>query len=282
MYFTDYKFKVLVMWKRKLVWKNDSIEFTFQDRVVSLEESIQDDEMRFKATMKSGNQIKEVELVMTLKTVPEENNNPFKAEKREYYEEGSFLNPIKLQLEEDDQLTHALSEENEERTDAATPSGDETAAMATGPKQKEADVQGQGNNTMSVKDNQLVHNETTSIPRKIMAGNAKLGNGKNITFYNLADSDLSEKEIEEEEEDPNPKPAKRGRKTKGREKSPRPTAKQVCEEAEEPVEEHEEEEEAQEDDDEEEVPLSNRGRKSTGRVRKKKVGEEEDEDDYKE
>jgi len=55
------------------------------------------------------------------------------------------------------------------------------------------------------------------------------------------------------------------------------------EEAEEPVEEpEEEEEEPQEDDDEEEVPLSNRGRKSTGRGRgrKKKVEEEEDDDDF--
>ena len=66
------------MWKKKLEWKNDSIEFTFQDRVVSLEESIQDDEMRFKATMKNGNQFKEIELRMCLKTVNEENNNPLK------------------------------------------------------------------------------------------------------------------------------------------------------------------------------------------------------------
>ena len=80
---SEFKLKVLVMWKRKLVWKNDSIEFSFQDHVVSLEESIQDDEVRFKATMKNGNQIKEVDLRMTLKTVSEENNNPLKAEKRE-------------------------------------------------------------------------------------------------------------------------------------------------------------------------------------------------------
>ena len=220
------------MWKKKLEWKNDSIEFTFQDRVVSLEESIQDDEMRFKATMKNGNQFKEIEL------------------------------------------------------------------------------------------------------RMWNAGKAKLGNGNDITFYNLVDSDLSEQEIEEEEEDPNPKPSKRGRKSKGREDSP-PTAKQVCEQrgfndvdleytdadflklttfklfqqtyrpriqaenpkipmsklvmlvaakwrefcslangkkAKKPVKEHEEEDEDH---------LSNRGRKSTGpgRGRRKMVEEEEDGDD---
>ena len=87
------------MWQRKLVWKNDSIEFTFQDQVVSLEESFQDDKMSFKATMKNGNQIKEVELKMSLKIVPEnENNNSLykvKAQKQEYFEQGSLLNPIK-------------------------------------------------------------------------------------------------------------------------------------------------------------------------------------------
>ena len=62
------------MWKKRLVWKNDSIEFNFQDQVVSLEESIQDDEMLFRASMKSGNQIKEVEFRMNVKTVSEENN----------------------------------------------------------------------------------------------------------------------------------------------------------------------------------------------------------------
>ena len=63
------------MWKRKLNWKKDSIEFSFQDSVVSLEESFEDDKMRFKAIMKTGNQIKEVELKMTLKIIPEANNN---------------------------------------------------------------------------------------------------------------------------------------------------------------------------------------------------------------
>jgi len=173
--------------------------------------------------MKNGNQIKEVELKLTLKTVSEENNNPLKAEKREYYEEGSFLNPIKVQFEEDNQLKYAHCEEREVRTRTdATTSGDATAAMATGPKLKVAD------NTMSIKDKQLVdqghdHNETTSMARKLTSGKATLGNGNDITC-----SDLSEQEIEEEEEDPNPKPAKRGRKSKGREESP-PTAKQVCE-----------------------------------------------------
>ena len=88
------------MWKRKLVWKNDSIEFTFQDQILSLEESIQDDKMRFKASMKKGNQVKEVELRMTLKTVPEEINNLVKTEKQEYYEyeqQGSLKDPIKLE-----------------------------------------------------------------------------------------------------------------------------------------------------------------------------------------
>ena len=81
-----------------MVWKNDSVEFTFHE-VVALEESIQDDEMMFKATMKKGNnQIKEAELKVTLKTVSEERekNNPAKEEKQEYYEQGSLLDPIKL------------------------------------------------------------------------------------------------------------------------------------------------------------------------------------------
>merc|ERR1740129_412406 len=50
------------------------------------------------------------------------------------------------------------------------------------------------------------------------------------------------------------------------------------EEAEEPIEEPEEEEEAQEDDDEEEVPLSNRGRKSTGRGRGRKKKDDDEEE----
>ena len=96
------------MWKKKIVWKNDAIEFTFQDQVVSLEESIKDDELSFKATMKNGNQIKEVELKMTLK----ENNNPVKAEKPEYHEQGSVLDPIKLE-EENEKLKDAPKNECE-------------------------------------------------------------------------------------------------------------------------------------------------------------------------
>ena len=45
------------MWERKLAWKNDSLEFKFRHHVVYLDESIQDDEVRFKATMKNGNQV---------------------------------------------------------------------------------------------------------------------------------------------------------------------------------------------------------------------------------
>ena len=95
------------MWKRKLVWKNDSIEFTFQDQVLTLEESFQDDKMKFKATMKNGNKIKEVELKMTLKTVPDEKNDDLKLkpEKQEYFEQGSLLNPIKLEEDNNNVLT---------------------------------------------------------------------------------------------------------------------------------------------------------------------------------
>ena len=143
------------MWNKKLVWKNDSIDFTFQDRVVSLEESIQDDEMSFKATMKNGNQIKEVELRMSLKTVNEMNNNPLKAEKQECYKQGSLLNPIKVPLEEDNQLKHAHREESEVITDA-TPSGDATAAAVTQPTGPNA--------------------EATFTARKLAAGEAKLVN----------------------------------------------------------------------------------------------------------
>ena len=84
--------------------KNDSVEFSFQDlglEVVTLEETIRDDEMKFKAKMRNGIQIKEVELRMT---ISEENNNPPKAEKQEYYEQGTILNPIKL--EEDNELNY--------------------------------------------------------------------------------------------------------------------------------------------------------------------------------
>ena len=111
------------MWKKKLDWKNDSIEFTFQDQVVivSLEESIQDEEMRFKATMKNGNQIKKVELKITIQTVSEEkeNNNPVRTEKQdqEFYEQGSLLNPIKLE-ETNNETKHAHQEECELRENA--------------------------------------------------------------------------------------------------------------------------------------------------------------------
>ena len=90
----------------------DSIEFTFNDQVIKLEESIQEDNMMFKATMKNGNQIKEVELRMTVKTVSVENNNPVKAEKQEYCEQGSLLNPVKLE-EDNDELTDPHGEDNE-------------------------------------------------------------------------------------------------------------------------------------------------------------------------
>ena len=100
------------MWKRKLVWKNDSIEFTFQDPVLTLEESFQDDKMRFKATMKNGNKIKEVELKMTLKTVPDEKDDDMKLkpEKQEYFEHGSLLNPIKLEEDNNNELTDSQME----------------------------------------------------------------------------------------------------------------------------------------------------------------------------
>ena len=100
------------MWERKVVWMKDSIEFTFNDQVTKLEESIQEDELRLKATMKNRNQIKEVELRMTLKTVSEENNNPVKAEKQEYCEQGSLLNPVKLE-EDNDELTDPHGEDSE-------------------------------------------------------------------------------------------------------------------------------------------------------------------------
>ena len=111
--------------------------------------------MSFKATMKSGNQFKEIELRMSLKTVTEENNNPLKAEKQECYEQGSLLNPIKVPLEEDNQLKHAHREESEVITDA-TPSGDATAAAVTQPT---------GSNA-----------EATDTARKLAAGEAKLVN----------------------------------------------------------------------------------------------------------
>ena len=70
------------MWNRRLVWKNDSIDVTFQDQIVSLKESIQDDEVSFKATVKNGDQIKEVELRMTIKTSYEEIMIPSRKRRR--------------------------------------------------------------------------------------------------------------------------------------------------------------------------------------------------------
>ena len=188
------------MWKKKLDWKNDSIEFTFQDQVliVSLEESIQDEEMSFKATMKNGNQIKKVELKMTIGTVSEEkeNNNHVKAEKQdqEYYEQGSLLNPIKLE-ETNNEMKYAQEEEFEMRENAesikkknrqtdfvadafdvkkpdakkyrktsalevtpqtlATPSGGSIASTSLGTKRKVVGVKSLGNNTVTSKDGQL-------------------------------------------------------------------------------------------------------------------------------
>ena len=109
-----FRIRVTIMWERKLVWMKDSVEFTFNDQVTKLEESIQEDELRLKASMKNGNQIKEMELRLTLKTVSEENNNHVhvKAEKQEYHEQGSLLDPIKLE-EANNEFTDAYSEETE-------------------------------------------------------------------------------------------------------------------------------------------------------------------------
>ena len=41
-------------------------------------------------------------------TLSEENNNPDKAEKHEFYEQTSVLNPIQLEAEENNKLTNAL------------------------------------------------------------------------------------------------------------------------------------------------------------------------------
>ena len=103
------------MWKKTLAWNTDSIEFMFKDQVVSIEESIQGDKMMFKATMKNGNQIKEVELKMTIKTVSEENNNPDKEKKQEYHEQGSLLDSINLEeeLPDDPRVEIELSSEKE-------------------------------------------------------------------------------------------------------------------------------------------------------------------------
>ena len=118
--------------------KNDSVEFSFQDlglEVVTLEETIRDDEMKFKAKMRNGNQIKEVELRMT---ISEENNNPPKAEKQEYYEQGTILNPIKL--EEDNELNYEEEFDlGEQAMSSDGASGTAVEAVGVGPKQKEDD-----------------------------------------------------------------------------------------------------------------------------------------------
>ena len=110
------------MWKKTLAWNNDSIEFMFKDQVDSIEESIQGDKMRFRATMKNGNQIKEVELRMTIKTVSEENNNPDREKKQEYHEQGSLLDSIKLEeeLPDDPRVESELSSEKEESVEKMT------------------------------------------------------------------------------------------------------------------------------------------------------------------
>jgi len=69
----------------------------------------------------------------------------------------------------------------------ATPSGGATAATASGTKQKVVGIQSLGNNTVTIKDGQLIvqgpdHAEATAIARKLAAGEAKLGNvgGKQV------------------------------------------------------------------------------------------------------
>ena len=69
----------------------------------------------------------------------------------------------------------------------ATQSGGATAATASGTKQKVVGIQSLGNNTVTIKDGQLIvqgpdHAEATAIARKLAAGEAKLGNvgGKQV------------------------------------------------------------------------------------------------------
>ena len=69
----------------------------------------------------------------------------------------------------------------------ALPSSGATAATAAGTKQKVIGIQSLGNNTVTIKDGQLIvqgpdHAEATAIARKLAAGEAKLGNvgGKQV------------------------------------------------------------------------------------------------------
>ena len=187
-----------VMWKKKIVWKNDTVEFTFQDQVVSLEESIKDDELSFEATMKNrNNQIKEVNLKVTLKTVSEENNNPDKAEKQEFHEQGSSLGPVKL--EEENELADAsrknkVKENVADAMDAKEPDAKKKreSALEVAPKTQATivtigaigsalkiegtiGIQNLGNNTVTIKDGQLIvqslnQAEASAISRKLDAG----------------------------------------------------------------------------------------------------------------
>ena len=201
-----------VMWKKKMVWKNDAVEFTFQDQVVSLEESINDDDLNFKATMKNSIQIKEVELKMTLKTVSEDNNNPLKAGKQENYEQGSSRDPVKL--EEEKELTARKNKQKGNVTDSMDvkePDAKKRRELALkvavkpfvitiskmdaigsnltvdGIKKKVNGVQSLGNNTATIKDGQLMvqgtnQAEAFAIARKLAAGEAGLGSmgGKQV------------------------------------------------------------------------------------------------------
>ena len=183
------------MWKRKLVWKNDSIEFTFQDQILSLEESIQDDKMRFKASMKKGNQVKEVELRMTLKTVPEEINNLVKTEKQEYYEyeqQGSLKDPIKWEKDSNEltdshrieceleDTASSIRQDNEKKDNVADAIDDFKTPDANKKRKKsafEVDLQtygtpsGGATSTTALGKNLTI----TAITRKLAAGQAKLG-----------------------------------------------------------------------------------------------------------
>ena len=196
------------MWNRRLVWKNDSIDVTFQDQIVSLKESIQDDEVSFKATVKNGDQIKEVELRMTIKTSYEENNDPLKEEEEEYFEECSELKLINIQSREDNDLKYA---HGVERTlgQHDRSSGDTTAKAATGtsPSQKQADIKILGNNSTATTFIQTHdHTEAPSIARRLAEGEAKLGNGgptkrsnKDITVEKDLTSDAEDEDMMIEE-----------------------------------------------------------------------------------
>ena len=69
----------------------------------------------------------------------------------------------------------------------ATPTGGATAATATGTKQKVVSIQSLGNNTVTIKDGQLIvrgpdHTEATAIAKQLATGQANLGNvgGKQV------------------------------------------------------------------------------------------------------